>query len=158
MSRTATVQLWRLVKAEYAASAFDGEGAFRFGGHWNSRGHRVVYASSSLSLALLEIVVHLDPAAPLPDLVALSIRVPLTDSTDFKAPTKRKEPMVFPWDIRQTREYGDRWLEKATSSIARIPSTIVPIEDNFLINPEHPKFKKYTISAPQPIRIDSRIR
>jgi len=48
---------WRIVKEKYAGTAFDGEGAMRFGGRWNSRGVRVVYASGSISLAALETLV-----------------------------------------------------------------------------------------------------
>jgi RES domain-containing protein len=156
MSKVETVQLWRLVKAQRAESAFDGEGAFRFGGRWNSRGHRAVYASATLSLALLEILVHLDSAAQVPDLVALSIRVPLADIKDFKPPTAQAKAMTCPWTLRQTREWGDNWLQKSSSPVLRMPSSIVPIESNLLINPEHPKFKKYTISASQPFPIDHR--
>ncbi len=158
MSKVETMRLWRLVKAQRAETAFDGEGAFRFGGRWNSRGHRAVYASATLSLALLEILVHLDSAAQVPDLVALSIRVPLADIKVFKPPAAQKGAMTCPWTLRQTREWGDLWIQKSSSPALRMPSSIVPIESNFLINPEHPKFKNYTISAPQPFLIDQRFR
>ena len=157
MSKVETVQLWRLVKAQRAESAFDGEGAFRFGGRWNSRGHRAVYASSTLSLALLEILVHLDPAAHVPELVALSIKVPLADIQTFKPSTAQKGAMTFPWQLRETRAYGDRWLEESSSPVLQMPSSIVPMESNFLINPNHPRFKKYAVSAPQPFAIDPRV-
>jgi RES domain-containing protein len=155
MSKLETLLLWRLVKATRADSAFDGEGAFRFGGRWNSRSHRIVCASSTLSLALLEILVHLDPAAHVPDLVALSIRVPRTDIETFKTPTADKATTLT-GELRQTRTWGDRWIKEANSPALRVPSSIVPMESNFLINPQHPKFNKYTISAPLPFPIDNR--
>ena len=65
--------------------------------------------------------------------------------------------MTFPWNLRETRAWGDRWLEEASSPVLRMPSNIVPIESNFLINPSHPRFKKYTISTPQPVAIDPRV-
>lgn len=52
---------WRIVKRSHASSAFDGEGAWRYGGRWNSPGTRVVYCSANLSLAALETLVHLNP-------------------------------------------------------------------------------------------------
>ena len=55
------LRAWRIVKAKHAATAFSGEGAVLTGGRWNSRGVRVVYASSTLSLAVLESLVHLNP-------------------------------------------------------------------------------------------------
>jgi RES domain-containing protein len=74
------MRVYRLRRAQYPP--FDGEGANRFGGRWNSRGNRVIYASENRSLAVLEILVHLSDVLPdkyvlasadLPE--ALSIRV-----------------------------------------------------------------------------------
>ncbi|CAA6679242.1 Unannotated [Lentimonas sp. CC4] len=65
--------------------------------------------------------------------------------------------MHFALGLRQTREFGDHWLKTADSPVLQVPSSIVPIENNFLINPHHPEFKNYTISAPQPFRIDQRL-
>jgi RES domain-containing protein len=45
-------QAWRIVKEKHAATAFDGEGAWLYGGRWNSPGRRVVYTSAALSLAV----------------------------------------------------------------------------------------------------------
>ena len=52
---------WQIVKERHATDAFDGEGARLYGGRWNSRGTRLVYASATLSLAALENLVHLAP-------------------------------------------------------------------------------------------------
>lgn len=52
------MEAWRIVKTRHAADAFTGEGAFLFGGRWNSAGGRVVYASATLSLAALEMLVE----------------------------------------------------------------------------------------------------
>ena len=45
---------WRLTKTKLLASAWDGQGARKSGGRWNSIGIAVVYASGTLSLALVE--------------------------------------------------------------------------------------------------------
>jgi RES domain-containing protein len=50
---------WRICKARYATRAFDGEGARVYGGRWNSPGTRVAYASESVALATLEVLVGL---------------------------------------------------------------------------------------------------
>ena len=50
---------WRIVQTHVADHAFSGEGARRYGGRWNSKGHAVVYTSGSISLAILEILVHI---------------------------------------------------------------------------------------------------
>ena len=53
------VVAWRMVQSHVADRAFSGEGARRYGGRWNSKGHGVVYTSGSISLAILEILVHI---------------------------------------------------------------------------------------------------
>ena len=50
--------VWRLDAAEHAAAWDSGEGAYRAGGRWNSRGVRAVYCSVDPAAAILEIAVH----------------------------------------------------------------------------------------------------
>ncbi len=49
---------WRLDQEAFAASWDSGEGAFRVGGRWNSRGVRTVYTSLDPATAILEVAVH----------------------------------------------------------------------------------------------------
>jgi RES domain-containing protein len=55
------MRFWRICQRRYATEATTGEGARLYGGRWNSRGLRVVYASSSLALAAVETFVNLEP-------------------------------------------------------------------------------------------------
>lgn len=49
---------WRLDQARFAVSWDSGEGAFLFGGRWNSPGVRAVYASLDPATAIIEVAVH----------------------------------------------------------------------------------------------------
>jgi len=49
---------WRLDQKPYSATWDSGEGSFRFGGRWNSRGVRAVYCSLDPATAILEVAVH----------------------------------------------------------------------------------------------------
>jgi len=49
---------WRLDKKKYGKSWDSGEGAYRAGGRWNSRGVRAVYCSIDPATAILEAAVH----------------------------------------------------------------------------------------------------
>ncbi|MGH9881348.1 MAG: RES family NAD+ phosphorylase, partial [Pyrinomonadaceae bacterium] len=44
------ITAWRIFKTKHAAQAFDGEGARRSGGRWNSKGNRMVYTAEHYSL------------------------------------------------------------------------------------------------------------
>ncbi|MDX8406248.1 MAG: RES domain-containing protein [Mariprofundus sp.] len=52
------ISAWRIVRADYAASAMNGDGAMRYGGRWNSPGTRLVYLAETRALAALEIIAH----------------------------------------------------------------------------------------------------
>src|SRR5258708_6918344 len=67
---------WRITKAKYAAQAFDGEGACLYGGRWTSAGTPVVYVADSLSLATLEVLVHLQQSLVLADYVVFTVEFP----------------------------------------------------------------------------------
>ena len=49
---------WRLNQEKYRTTWGSGEGAYRVGGRWNSRGVRAVYCSIDPATAILEIAVH----------------------------------------------------------------------------------------------------
>jgi RES domain-containing protein len=49
---------WRLDQAKFAATWASGEGAYRVGGRWNSKGVRMVYCSVDPATAILEVAVH----------------------------------------------------------------------------------------------------
>uniref|UniRef100_UPI003101A90B RES family NAD+ phosphorylase n=1 Tax=Neorhizobium sp. EC2-8 TaxID=3129230 RepID=UPI003101A90B len=49
---------WRLDQSGFAPTWDSGEGAYRVGGRWNSKGVRAVYCSLDPSTAILEVAVH----------------------------------------------------------------------------------------------------
>jgi len=49
---------WRLDLAKFSATWDSGEGAYRVGGRWNSKGVRAVYCSIDPATAILEVAVH----------------------------------------------------------------------------------------------------
>jgi RES domain-containing protein len=152
----APLRVWRLVKERHADTAFDGEGARLYGGRWNSNGHRVVYTSSSLSLAALETLVHLDTSLPLPRFVAFCVYLP----ADYIAlaglpPGISSAPLP---SLMETRRLGDAWITEGRHPVLSVPSAIIPQETNFLLNPAHPFFPKLVIAPPIPFVLDPRFQ
>jgi RES domain-containing protein len=50
--------IWRLDQQVHAPTWDTGEGAFRVGGRWNSKGVRAIYCSIDPATAILEVAVH----------------------------------------------------------------------------------------------------
>lgn len=151
-------QVWRLVKEKHADSSrrLSGEGARQGGGRFNSPGRPVVYTSESLALAELEILVHLPTSRLLASYVAFRARLPdetieTLDRTTL--PSNWRESPV-PHSVQAV---GDAWLQSGSSLALRVPSAVVPAEDNVLINPEHSRFEEVTIEGPFDPDIDDRL-
>jgi RES domain-containing protein len=147
---------WRITKAKYAPTTFDGEGARLYGGRWSSPGTRVVYIAESLSLATLEVLVHLQQPSVLSDYVVFTLDFP-DDCIEVLAPGD--------WPPRwrdypappENQVIGDRWVRDRRSLILRVPSAVTRHEANFLVNPLHPDFRRATIQGPSPLDVDARV-
>jgi RES domain-containing protein len=148
---------WRIVKKEFAAKAFDGEGARLNGGRWNSVGTPLVYLSGSQALAVLEMLVHLHDADALRDGWVLF-------EVEYEARHRRessKADLPADWASspapRSAAAVGDRWQAQKKSLLLGVPSAILPAESNVLLNPRHPAMKELTISRPAKLDIDPRL-
>jgi len=146
---------WRLTKTKLIAGAWDGQGARKSGGRWNSVGIAVVYTSGTLSLALVEVLVHL-PSGILPAYSAVRVDF---DESMVTAVGPRDLPVNWrdyppPPD---TKAIGDLWVAQGSSLVLRVPSVIVPTEFNYILNPAHPAFADITIGEPMPFPFDPRL-
>ena len=150
------IRVWRLIKAEHANDAFAGEGARRGGGRWNSKDVRVVYASGSLSLATLEVMVHTHFYSALKYYVCIPIDF---DPSLSQSITIEDLPATWQADPipQSVKNMGDRWIQQQESVILKVPSVIIPVEYNFLINPSHPDIEKAVIHSPQKFAFDPRL-
>jgi RES domain-containing protein len=147
---------WRIVKAKYAASAFDGEGARLAGGRWTSIGRRAVYASGSVALAALEMIAHLDTTALLPAYVLIEVTVPESLVTSVDVATLPSDWRRYPAPA-ELRRIGDRWLDGKASAVLRVPSVLVAVEYNYVLNPGHPDFGRIRTGAPAHFPLDPRL-
>src|SRR6266850_2301369 len=112
----------------------DGEGANQVGGRWNSSGRAVVYMAQSISLAVLENLVHMSQADFPVGYVAVTATIPDELSILDEDDVSKHLPDAGP------RELGNHWLESLASAVLRVPSAVIPQEFNFLLNPRHPGF------------------
>ncbi len=52
---------------------------------------------------------------------------------------------------------GDNWFGSGATAILAVPSVVIPLEYNYLINPSHPDFTQLTVGVPQPFELDPRL-
>jgi RES domain-containing protein len=150
------MKAWRISKQKHARTAFSGDGARLYGGRWNSPGVPVVYVAESQSLAVLEVLVHLDAPALLEKYVFLEVGFDASLVTDLDRNSLPKNWQSDPVP-EAIQAIGDRWVLSGDSAVLRVPSILVPEESNFLLNPRHPDFRKIGVSRPQPFRFDPRL-
>lgn len=148
---------YRICKTKYAATAFDGEGARLYGGRWNSVGTRMVYAASTLSLAILEILVHLENEDVLPNYSYIAVRCPENVIKNAAEITKLPKDWQSSPAPKELQQIGDNWINKNASAVLAVPSAVVPIELNYLLNPAHPDFSALEIGEPERLTLDSRL-
>jgi RES domain-containing protein len=147
--------VWRLTRAPFRA--LDGEGAHVAGGRWNSEGRSVVYTSSTLALAALEYLVHVDPTEVPNDLMALGIELPPRISTT----RVRVEELPPDWsrvpDHPACLGAGNAWADDVRTVALHVPSALVPEEENVLLNPRHPDAAKLKVVRERRFAFDPRL-
>ena len=139
------IQAWRVCRAPFADLL--GEGARQYGGRWNSPGLPVVYLAEHPALAVLEVRVHLDlPPDLLPDdYVLMRVELPA-------------EPLEVVANLSaDPRAFGDEWLRSGRTAVLQVPSVIIPMASNLLLNPRHPAAGAARAAPPQPFQFDARL-
>jgi RES domain-containing protein len=147
---------WRIVKTKFAGQAFDGEGARRYGGRWNSPGVRMVYTSESLALAALEILAHLGRSRALASYSRCAVHFDAALVTSLDRSLLPADWRAYPAPA-ELQSLGNSWITSKTSAVLEVPSALVETESNYLINPLHPDFGSLIIESSEPFDFDPRL-
>lgn len=132
-----------------------GTGAALYGGRWNGSGTHIVYTAGSASLAMLESLVHFGGRI-VGDYCQLALEIPDEDIQELKENT-------LPANWRESpapdslKTFGNQFIAAGKALVLKVPSVLVPDESNFLINPEHPDFKKVRILVQSKVKFDDRL-
>jgi RES domain-containing protein len=149
------MRTWRLTSARYVASALLGDGAFQYGGRWNSPGKRVIYTAPSVAAAALEVIAH--AGSVLEGYVAIELDVPPRLVTELHM---TKAPKDWQRRLRWCQAQGDKWVESGSSVGLVVPSAILGIdvpERNVVLNVEHPDFAKVRALRSIDVWLDERL-
>jgi RES domain-containing protein len=116
----------------------------------------MVYASTSLALAAIELFVHLEPNQAPEDLVSIAAELPEGE------PAMRWDLEALPeqwWgdELAPVRELGDGWIRDQRSLAVMVPSVPIRPEWNVLVNPLHSLIGEVQIEAAKPFVFDARM-
>ncbi|MGL6340264.1 MAG: RES family NAD+ phosphorylase [Waterburya sp.] len=146
--------VWRICSRKYQSSAFSGIGGLYVPGRWHFQGHKIIYTADSLALASLEIFVHLESSVV--PLVAIKAHLP----KNLEVHEVKLVDLPINWqDVASyslLQKIGQDWLTSRRTPILKVPSAIVPVENNYLLNPEHPEFK-VDLEPPVQFKFDRRM-
>lgn len=154
------MKVYRVEREKYLDTTLEGIGASKSEGfRWNSKNTHLVYSAESMSLALLEIAVHLDLSEDLPnDRYYVEIDIP----DNIMITTLNIENLPADWDVKpptiKTQYIGDDFVKSNVSAVLKVPSCIIQQEFNYLINPHHSDSKKIKIISKNKLLFDERLK
>jgi RES domain-containing protein len=116
----------------------------------------MVYTAESRSLALLEMLVQDEPLrahyvlipAYLPETVSIEVLDVTLLPKEWRSHTSRVALQTL----------GGKWLREMRTCVLAVPSSVIPAETNFLVNPLHPDFKYISVGDLETLETDMRLR
>lgn len=123
---------------------WDGRGAGDFGGRWNPPGIAVIYAASSLALAMIERLVQ---RRALADTVYVEAEVP--DDASVEDVTASPPDGWADPGYSAGQAFGRAWVEEGRSALLLVPSVVVRREKNVVVNPAHPDASRIRVGPLQ---------
>ena len=152
------MKAWRIVLHKFGRNrqaAFGGLSGFSADGRWHSAGRYLDYAAESLSLAILERLVHYKRFDALEPHVLYALDIPESAIERASAPPAG-------WDaedpILAAQAIGNAWFDGEKSPALLVPSAVTPGENNVMVNAHHPNWRwDWVISGPQAFAFDARL-
>ena len=130
-----------------------------YASRWNEQGIFMLYTAESMALACLENLVHRNGMGLHTNFEVMHIELPKGIQVEVLDPKK----LPIGWnDITEKgkmicRKLGSDWAKSHSTCILKVPSVIIPNEFNYLINCNHPDFKKIKIVKHHPFLFDERL-
>ena len=145
--------VFRIVHKLYAHSLF----ASGMRGRWNSSGNKVVYASETVALALLENMIRRQGVGFNSDFKIMFIEIPDDTVIESVTETDLEAGWRDPNDYSQCQPLGDRWFGAGKALVLKVPSAVMPLSYNFVVNTLHPDYSDVALVEVTDLVPDPRI-
>jgi RES domain-containing protein len=131
-------------------------------GRWNSAGQYVIYTGGSLALSCLEKLAHsvgtsLQSGDFSVIIIDIPARLPIAEIT-INQLAKLNDHWAKVINYPITQQLGDEWLRNMQTAVLKVPSAIIDLEYNYLLNPAHPDFEKIKIRSVNKFTFDPRLK
>jgi RES domain-containing protein len=131
--------VYRIAKKKERSNDLSGQGAATEGGRWNNQGVFALYSSESRALAMLELLVQVDDTELPPNLFVMTIEIsdtaPFFEVLDADLPADWRRP-----ENLALKKMGDKIFEEKKYIGLKAPSSIMPKEFNYILNPLFPRY------------------
>lgn len=135
---------WRVGKERHSLD-LSGAGAAIAGGRWNDIDVPALYLGANASICCLEAFVN---ASGPPTVQMKLTEIELPDDPDlYLEPTDLPEGWNARPADRPSMAFGTQWLKSCSHLGLIVPSAVVPIERNLIINPRHPAASRIRVVA-----------
>jgi len=151
------MRVWRICRKPYVDIALDGIGGMYTSGRWHNKGHPIVYTATSAALAALEVLVHVDPLTAPTDLRLLAIELPDDLTTEVLELVSLPDGWHSVPAPTALQSLGSSWLTSGRTAALNVPSAIITVERNVLLNPRHPETQRIRISSDEAFTFDTRL-
>ena len=117
---------------------------------------RVVYASSSVALAVLEALAYRKARKPLTPRHLYRVDLDENQVTWLEPKPLPEDWMAYP-HAESTQAIGDGWVNSGETIALAVPSVLAPQESNIVLNPAHPDFALLQIEGPEVFPFNPRL-
>lgn len=145
---------WRIGDPDGDHPIFNATGSKLYPGRWNTPASPMIYTSAHYSTAMLEKLVHGSGHLP-PNQHFIEITIPNGLSYEVV-----EAPHLPGWDdpsCAASRAFGEEWQQRGRSLVLLVPSFVARMENNILLNPEHPECHRVTYGLHRPVWWDRRL-
>ena len=130
-------------------------GAMRNPGRWHVPGQAVLYFSSSLPLAILEMKANGAPFSELREAYRYGHIEAKVGSGESESVPENFFKKDWTLSLEASRAYGSQWFKERRSLILEVKSAVLPVEKNYLVNTAHPAFARIQFPKPLGIPLDT---
>ncbi|OAI41340.1 hypothetical protein AYO38_03930 [bacterium SCGC AG-212-C10] len=114
----------------------------------------MAYSSETASLAVLETVVHLNTVKATGYYL---IRCTIPEEVPVSHVSRTLLAADWKFRFEETQAIGQAWIDSRSTVALIVPSAVLDVESNVLINPSHQDFSKLTFDRPQRLSFDPRL-